>query len=149
MIRRAATPCAGCDERRESYCAPRGLAAPVARRAESVVTAVLRVAGCLAVYFAALVAPYVIGALWPLGAIAQETAEAAASAAPAKPASSEEREAQQKLDALRTQIRQLADQRKATEAQKGGVAVELRRSEERRVGKECSLLCRSRWSPYH
>ena len=25
----------------------------------------------------------------------------------------------------------------------------LRRSEERRVGKECSLPCRSRWSPYH
>ena len=25
----------------------------------------------------------------------------------------------------------------------------LQRSEERRVGKECSLLCRSRWSPYH
>ena len=23
------------------------------------------------------------------------------------------------------------------------------RSEERRVGKECSRLCRSRWSPYH
>ena len=23
------------------------------------------------------------------------------------------------------------------------------RSEERRVGKECSELCRSRWSPYH
>ena len=23
------------------------------------------------------------------------------------------------------------------------------RSEERRVGKECSLPCRSRWSPYH
>ena len=23
------------------------------------------------------------------------------------------------------------------------------RSEERRVGKECLLLCRSRWSPYH
>src|SRR5213083_3730810 len=23
------------------------------------------------------------------------------------------------------------------------------RSEERRVGKECSLLCRSRWVPYH
>ena len=22
-------------------------------------------------------------------------------------------------------------------------------SEERRVGKECSLTCRSRWSPYH
>ena len=25
----------------------------------------------------------------------------------------------------------------------------LHRSEERRVGKECALLCRSRWSPYH
>ena len=25
----------------------------------------------------------------------------------------------------------------------------LMRSEERRVGKECSELCRSRWSPYH
>ena len=24
-----------------------------------------------------------------------------------------------------------------------------RRSEERRVGKECHLTCRSRWSPYH
>ena len=23
------------------------------------------------------------------------------------------------------------------------------RSEERRVGKECAYLCRSRWSPYH
>ena len=27
--------------------------------------------------------------------------------------------------------------------------VELIRSEERRVGKECYALCRSRWSPYH
>ena len=26
---------------------------------------------------------------------------------------------------------------------------EEKRSEERRVGKECFLLCRSRWSPYH
>ena len=25
----------------------------------------------------------------------------------------------------------------------------LERSEERRVGKECDALCRSRWSPYH
>ena len=25
----------------------------------------------------------------------------------------------------------------------------IRRSEERRVGKECRLTCRSRWSPYH
>ena len=29
------------------------------------------------------------------------------------------------------------------------VLVDARRSEERRVGKECSLTCRSRWSPYH
>ena len=30
------------------------------------------------------------------------------------------------------------------------IAVEAkRRSEERRVGKECTVLCRSRWSPYH
>ena len=27
--------------------------------------------------------------------------------------------------------------------------VESGRSEERRVGKECLRLCRSRWSPYH
>ena len=27
--------------------------------------------------------------------------------------------------------------------------VERIRSEERRVGKECSSPCRSRWSPYH
>ena len=26
---------------------------------------------------------------------------------------------------------------------------EIRRPEERRVGKECRRLCRSRWSPYH
>ena len=26
---------------------------------------------------------------------------------------------------------------------------DLGRSEERRVGKECRALCRSRWSPYH
>ena len=25
----------------------------------------------------------------------------------------------------------------------------IRRSEERRVGKECTMTCRSRWSPYH
>jgi histone-lysine N-methyltransferase SETD1 len=29
------------------------------------------------------------------------------------------------------------------------VEVSERRSEERRVGKECRRLCRSRWSPYH
>ena len=33
--------------------------------------------------------------------------------------------------------------------QLSGTSPDGRRSEERRVGKECSLLCRSRWSPYH
>ena len=32
----------------------------------------------------------------------------------------------------------------------GAFALEyFRRSEERRVGKECRIGCRSRWSPYH
>ena len=30
-----------------------------------------------------------------------------------------------------------------------GRPVTRERSEERRVGKECLRLCRSRWSPYH
>src|SRR3546814_4174874 len=35
-------------------------------------------------------------------------------------------------------------------ADDGNVAIEMaRRSEERRVGKECVSTCRSRWSPYH
>ena len=29
------------------------------------------------------------------------------------------------------------------------VIADARRSEERRVGKECMPQCRSRWSPYH
>ena len=28
-------------------------------------------------------------------------------------------------------------------------AIIILRSEERRVGKECASMCRSRWSPYH
>ena len=31
----------------------------------------------------------------------------------------------------------------------GNLASLMRRSEERRVGKECVTTCRSRWSPYH
>ena len=31
----------------------------------------------------------------------------------------------------------------------GTLVHEVERSEERRVGKECELKCRSRWSPYH
>ena len=29
------------------------------------------------------------------------------------------------------------------------IASAKNRSEERRVGKECASMCRSRWSPYH
>ena len=32
---------------------------------------------------------------------------------------------------------------------KNGKAKAVKRSEERRVGKECVSTCRSRWSPYH
>ena len=35
------------------------------------------------------------------------------------------------------------------EAAEAGAKANLQRSEERRVGKECRRLCRSRWSPYH
>ena len=31
----------------------------------------------------------------------------------------------------------------------GGMVAAIVRSEERRVGKECWHVCRSRWSPYH
>ena len=31
----------------------------------------------------------------------------------------------------------------------GKVSNDFYRSEERRVGKECASMCRSRWSPYH
>ena len=31
----------------------------------------------------------------------------------------------------------------------GGILEGFKRSEERRVGKECVQPCRSRWSPYH
>ena len=35
------------------------------------------------------------------------------------------------------------------EEQNKRVILMTSRSEERRVGKECASMCRSRWSPYH
>ena len=35
------------------------------------------------------------------------------------------------------------------DARRGLAAISSWRSEERRVGKECTIQCRSRWSPYH
>ena len=37
----------------------------------------------------------------------------------------------------------------ATRAVEARALVVVERSEERRVGKECASMCRSRWSPYH
>ena len=57
-------------------------------------------------------------------------------------------------DAISGGVQQLQD----TVGQAGGALGDLLqnsggvdglRSEERRVGKECLRLCRSRWSPYH
>lgn len=59
------------------------------------------------------------------------TAPQAAGTAPAKSGegNAEEHEAQRKLEATRAEIRKLAEQRKATETEKGGVVVELRERE--------------------
>ena len=38
---------------------------------------------------------------------------------------------------------------KTGDAFDGVVVGYVERSEERRVGKECASMCRSRWSPYH
>ena len=48
-------------------------------------------------------------------------------------------------------VRLAATGRSLTTDVSGGreVVVAVTRSEERRVGKECELKCRSRWSPYH
>ena len=48
--------------------------------------------------------------------------------------------------AERRQIESDPNARVVLVGERGGVA---RRSEERRVGKECTSVCRSRWSPYH
>ena len=55
-------------------------------------------------------------------------------------------------DDVNTQIQSVLDENATTKevtdraVKKGDTAT---RSEERRVGKECIRLCRSRWSPYH
>ena len=47
---------------------------------------------------------------------------------------------------------QVTQMRSDGSLEESGEALRLRkslRSEERRVGKECASMCRSRWSPYH
>ena len=46
-------------------------------------------------------------------------------------------------------VSQRLHQRLVDVANAAGLLDVAYRSEERRVGKECGLLCRSRWSPYH
>ena len=61
------------------------------------------------------------------------------------------------IDRLREQIQAVLSRKQVVETLQGNrsEAVHLldqlvrQRSEERRVGKECYALCRSRWSPYH
>ena len=51
---------------------------------------------------------------------------------------------------LRTGLEVIANQLgKRLDEDNPRLHAQLIRSEERRVGKECSLPCRSRWSPYH
>ena len=52
----------------------------------------------------------------------------------------------QEIDALKLQVQRQNDQIEQLKHGGGGADVELR-SEERRVGKECQSVCRSRWSP--
>ena len=42
-----------------------------------------------------------------------------------------------------------ADGIKSIRLKNEGMLLDKTRSEERRVGKECASMCRSRWSPYH
>ena len=46
-------------------------------------------------------------------------------------------------------VSSMADRTRRIESGEQVVVGVNQRSEERRVGKECALLCRSRWSPYH
>ena len=54
-----------------------------------------------------------------------------------------------KTDRRIDKVLQLAADRIDTIDSSASVPERLARSEERRVGKECTSWCRSRWSPYH
>ena len=55
------------------------------------------------------------------------------------------------IDFMRTPITIRRTFPKTASNKKGGESIKQisSRSEERRVGKECDRVCRSRWSPYH
>ena len=75
---------------------------------------------------------------------------------PSVPAGYEQQQEQEKLEREMALLRgAIEDQRRRAElleqalSNAQGRAARAERSEERRVGKECLRLCRSRWSPYH
>ena len=51
--------------------------------------------------------------------------------------------------AARSPLQHLHEKTRGARAGTPDVVLLWRRSEERRVGKECTSVCRSRWSPYH
>ena len=53
------------------------------------------------------------------------------------------------VEAFQYLLKPIEDKKLKKVLQKAIQKTERRRSEERRVGKECILPCRSRWSPYH
>ena len=61
------------------------------------------------------------------------------------------REGDDAYDDVRALYNAMIDKRPALIARCVDVAdvITALRSEERRVGKECASMCRSRWSPYH
>src|SRR3546814_14804988 len=50
---------------------------------------------------------------------------------------------------LQGELARRSEDQRLREATEGTLLTRLRRSEERRVGKECGSTCRSRWSTYH
>jgi predicted GTPase len=58
-------------------------------------------------------------------------------------------EDEQYLDGWKSEFRKNFNSFRVFNAHRATYAERISRSEERRVGKECRRLCRSRWSPYH
>ena len=56
------------------------------------------------------------------------------------------------IEKLKLTIKKLRHEQFGPSSERGALLDQLElfvRSEERRVGKECQSVCRSRWSPYH
>ena len=56
---------------------------------------------------------------------------------------------ERRIAALRIELRESVLGEYGARAIKAALHAEMPGSEERRVGKECTSWCRSRWSPYH